>query len=374
MKLKITLSAFLFIFSITAFSQTTVLDSFIYGGIYRNYRIYTPSIYNGNTAVPLVFNLHGYGSSNSDQEIYGDFRPIADTANFILVHPNGTFDGNNKRFWNTFGGSNVDDIGFISALIDTISKIYNIDTNCIYSTGMSNGGFMSYHLACFLSNRIAAIASVTGSMSHAYFNSCMPTKPTPVMQIHGTLDGTVPYLGNFAFVHIDTLVKYWVNFNNCNTSPMYTLLPDVVPTDGCIAEHFVYQNGTNNSSVELYKIISGGHSWPGAPININITNMDFSASKEIWRFFRQYKLNQLNGAEIKTFSDEVKVFPNPSFNSFNVLFNGVDTKKIEVYNSIGALVYSTISNEKVVPLDLKNSGIYFLKISNSKQVVKIIKN
>jgi polyhydroxybutyrate depolymerase len=374
MKFKNTLSAFLLFFSIVANSQTTVLDSFIYGGIYRDYRIYIPAIYNGSKSVPLVFNLHGYGSVNSDQEIYGDFRPIADTANFIIVHPNGTFDGNNKRFWNTFGGSNVDDIGFLSALIDTVSKNYNIDTNGIYSTGMSNGGFMSYHLACFLSNRIAAIASVTGTLTHNYFNSCSPTRPTPTMQIHGTLDGTVPYVGSFAFVHVDTLVNYWVNYNNCNSQPVYTLLPNINTIDGCIAEHYVYQNGTSNSSVELYKIIGGGHSWPGAPVNINITNMDFNASKEIWRFFRQYKLNQLNKVEIKTFSDEVKVFPNPTNNLFRILFENTDTKKIEVYNSLGALVFTSISNQKTLDIHLIISGIYFLKISGSNRVFKIIKN
>ncbi|NUM50197.1 MAG: T9SS type A sorting domain-containing protein [Flavobacteriales bacterium] len=374
MNLKSLLSSFFLLFVLTnMYSQTTVVDSFLYGGISRDYRIYIPSVYNGINPVPLVFNLHGYGSVNSAQEVYGDFRPIADTANFIIVAPNGSFDGSNKRFWNTFGGSSVDDIGFISALIDTVSAYYNIDTTRIYSTGMSNGGFMSYQLACFLGNRITAIASVTGTMTHFYFGTCTPPKPTPVMQIHGTLDATVPYVGNLAFVHVDTLVNFWVNFNNCSPTPIYNLLPDIVPTDGCVAEHYAYQNGTNNSSVELYKIIGGGHSWPGAPVNINITNMDFSASKEIWRFFSQYKLDQLNNINIKIQPNTIRVFPNPSNNTFSVWFNNNETRNINVYNTLGMLVYSISTNDQQITIELEEKGVYFLLPDYNHRAIKMVK-
>ena len=156
----------LFIFSLNAgFSQTTIISGFEMDGLERTYRIYIPEIYNDGYAVPLVLNLHGYGSNGFEQELYGDFRPIADTANFIIVSPDGALDGFGATHWNTFGTSSVDDVNFLSALIDTVASQYNLDHSRIYSTGMSNGGFMSYKLACQLSGRIAAVASVTGTIA-----------------------------------------------------------------------------------------------------------------------------------------------------------------------------------------------------------------
>ncbi|MBE0636928.1 MAG: hypothetical protein IH598_00235 [Bacteroidales bacterium] len=326
-------------FSQGAYSQTIINGSFTYGGIMRTYRLYIPAMYNPATAVPLVFNLHGYGSNNTQQEVYGDFRPIADTAGFIIAHPNGTVDGNGNRFWNTFDNSSVDDLGFLSALIDTISAGYNIDSNRIYSTGMSNGGFMSHDLACFLSPRITAIASVTGSMMWSRLATCNPQHPMPVMQIHGTADATVPYNGNAFFVHIDTLVKYWVNFNNCLPNPQIIQIPDIAPNDGCTAEQHIFGEGDQESSVELFKVLGGGHSWPGAPFNINITNMDFSASVEIWRFFRQFSLDNLTSIQTEQPDQpSFMIYPNPSRGLIHLKFDNDLPKTIVITNSLGQQV------------------------------------
>ncbi len=293
-------------------AQTFVVDSFVAGGIMRTFRVYVPTIYSNTNAVPLILNLHGYTSNAFEQEFYGNFKPIADTANIILVHPNGTLDPNNDQYWNNFDGSTVDDVGFLSALIDTISNRYNIDQNRIYSTGMSNGGFMSYDLACFLSHRIAAIASVTGSMIFTHMASCNPSHPMPVMQVHGTADPTVPYAGNVAMSPIENLVDFWVDFNNCDTNPSFTALPDISTTDGCTAEHYVYSGGTYGSTVEFYKVIGGAHTWPGAIFNIGVTNQDFDASKEIWRFFSQYRLDDLVSIEPSQTIRQSLIYPNPA--------------------------------------------------------------
>jgi polyhydroxybutyrate depolymerase len=145
-------------------SQVTLEDSFMVNGLMRNYFLYVPAINSPQESVPLILNLHGYGSNKLEQLFYGDFRAIADTANFIVAVPNGSMDLTGILSWNTFGIGTVDDVNFISQLIDRINTSYSIDQNRIYSTGMSNGGFMSYELACQLSSRIAAVASVTGSM------------------------------------------------------------------------------------------------------------------------------------------------------------------------------------------------------------------
>jgi polyhydroxybutyrate depolymerase len=365
--------------SLTA--QTNVTDSIISGGIYRSFMVYVPAIYNHTKAVPLVFNLHGLGSNNAQQEFYGEFRPIADTADFILVLPNGTV-GANGRGWNNFAtpGTGVDDLAFLSALIDTIEKRYSIDPYRIYSTGMSNGGFMSYDLACFMNQRFAAIASVSGSMIQLHKSACSPQHPTPVMEIHGTADPVVSYPGNggiVSSVHIDSLVSYWVKYNKCNPVPVVTQLPDINTSDGCTAEHQVFSNGTRGSSVELYKIIGGGHSWPGAAFATSNgpTNKDFNASKEIWRFFSQYKLNNLQtGIEETELSGlEIVLYPNPATLAFqiNISKPGNEAYTLRLYNELGTEVRCSVlhGNGFSVERGSLPAGLYVVQLSGNNQTV-----
>ena len=362
------LFCFCFLFRLNSFSQTSVSGSFLYQSIVRTYRVYIPAIYNPSVAVPLVLNLHGYGSNNSQQEAYGDFRAIADTANFIIVHPNGTLDPNSQRYWNCFGGpSPIDDVGFLSTLIDTISASYTIDQDCIYSTGMSNGGFMSYDLAYLLSNRIAAVASVAGGMVYAHMSACNPIHPTPIMQIHGTADATVLYNGDAYIEPVDSLVKFWVQFNNCNPNPVITNLPDINTTDGCTADHYVYSGGDSAATVEFYKIQGGGHSWPGAILNINITNMDFNASVEIWRFFRQYKLNTLtDGISQHGFEIGLPVYPNPSEGNFTLEFKDASDRTITITDCLGKIVNTFTCSFDRTNFYVEHPGIYFVTVSDGE--------
>lgn len=361
--------------STTVSAQSTITGSFVHGGLTRDYRIYIPAAYTQGTPVPVVFNLHGYGSNMLEQEQYGDFRSIADTANFIIIHPNGTPDGSNELNWNSFGLTTVDDVGFLSRLLDTVMANYSVNPARVYSTGMSNGGFMSYHLACNLSNRITAVASVTGSMTITNMNACSPNHPTPIMQIHGTADGTVPYLGNSFMVAIETLVTNWVNENNCNATPITINVPNSSTTDGCTATHYTYTGGTNGATVEFYKVTGGGHTWPGAPIAIGVTNMDFSASKEIWRFFSQFSLGQLLNVEEQTDNGFFSAYPNPSNGMVTLNFNDNSQKEINVYNNLGQLVLSKVSADQNIELNFANqTGVFLVMVSTEKgqQTKKII--
>lgn len=287
--IRLIFTVFLFLGFFNAIvAQQTIVDTFNFDGYDRDYILYVPEIYDGNSAVPLVINLHGYGSNAQQQILYGDFRPLADEDNFIVVHPNGTFDLSNTRYWNAFANQGaVDDVAFIEKLIDTLSTQYNIDPNRVFSTGMSNGGFMSYKLACELSSKIKKIASVTGTMPTNLSSSCA-APPMPILQIHGTADATVPYNGNAGMTAIEDVIDFWVNLNQCNTTPEFTAFPDINTTDNCTAERYVYSGGTNNTEVILYKILNGGHSWPDAFITIPgyTTNRDINASKAIWEFFK----------------------------------------------------------------------------------------
>ena len=279
---------FLLVLPLFAFSQQTINGSISHGGLQRDYILYVPAIYNASNPTPLVFNFHGYTSNANDQMWYGDFRSIADTVGFIIVHPMGTLDNSGITHWNVgWGGSTVDDIGFTTALIDSLSADYNIEQDRIYSTGMSNGGYFSYHLACNLSTKIAAIASVTGTMSQFTYNNCNPQHPTPVMEIHGTADAVVDYSS------IPNVMDYWVIYNQCDTQSVFTSIPNINTLDGCTAEHFVWKNGLNGVEVEHFKIVGGGHTWAGTAFPSSGTNYDINASTEIWRFFSKYDINGL---------------------------------------------------------------------------------
>ena len=367
------LPAIVLVLSVNFGYTQSVIRSIMHDGIARSYRLYVPSIYDGTEPVPIVFNLHGYTSNANQQEFYGDFRPISDTANFILVHPDGTEDATGTTFWNAFGSptETVDDVGFISALIDTLAANYNVDLNRIYSTGMSNGGFMSYHLACTLSERITAIASVTGAMIDPAFLSCDPVHPTPAMQIHGTADPTVPYNGSTGVLGAFESAEYWVAFNNCNPTPVETAVPDVDMTDMCTADHFVYSGGDAGSSVEFYRVNGGAHTWPGTnPFfsTLGVTNQDFSASVEIWRFFSQYRLNELVGIENGESADGFNVFPNPSNGEMNIRFDNAMDRTIQVQNSLGQTIQEFNSYSKNFSLSLNGSGMFLLTVISEKGI------
>jgi polyhydroxybutyrate depolymerase len=375
MKFLFSLAICLFIF--VAQAQQTINSTITHGGITREYRLYIPAAYNANNAVPLLFNLHGYTSNNAQQEFYGDFRAIADTANFIVCLPNGTFDLSNSRFWNVgFAPSNIDDVGFISTLIDVIGSSYNIDASRVYSTGMSNGGFMSYSLACQLSNRIAAIASVTGTMTLIQQNNCTPSRTVPVMQIHGTDDETVPYVGNANFLHIDTLVKNWVNRNGCTGSPTVTAVPDNDVKDGSTATRFDYDNCQPGGKVAFYKVQNGTHTWPGASFNLGVTNMDFSASLEIWKFFLQHPHPNpaiITSVQNYTSEKELHIFPNPVNNTLYIENANNNIQQIDFFDVSGKQLPVTYNNPNATAdVSMLNKGFYLCQIqfSSGETVVK----
>lgn len=372
------LSIFTLSFLGSVYAQTTTSGSYVFDEQTREYRVYIPAAYDGSTPVPLVFNLHGYGSNNVEQEQYGDFRSIADTANFIIVHPMGLVDLFGSTHWNAFGTSDVDDVGFLSSLIDTIYAAYNIDGNRIYSTGMSNGGFMSHKLACLLSGRIAAIASVTGSITTTEIDACITNHPMPVMQIHGTADETVPYEGNVIFMPVEDVVAHWVSFNECTNEPITTELPDIDPTDGCTVTHYLYEDGLLGSTVEFYKVTNGGHTWPGSAFDIGETTYDFNASKEIWRFFSQYSMIELtSGVAEEEVGFLFDIYPNPSNESVvNLSFSGLEDKLITVTNLVGQVIFQETVSQTNVEINLENQGIYLVTVEAEGQIwtEKIIRN
>jgi polyhydroxybutyrate depolymerase len=389
---KLLIIPFLCLYSlIAAQTASPIKDSILSGGIYRKYTLYVPNMYTANKAVPLVFNIHG-GTGNGDQQMeFGDFRRIADTANFIVVHPTAL---GNPPNWAVGGSiaSGEADRTFLLNLLDTLKLKYTIDASRVYSVGFSQGGIMSYDFACLQNMNFAAIASVSGGISKTTFAACAPTRPTPVMEIHGTSDLIAGYNGTSTllttlppFTHIDTIVNYWVNFNHCDTAAKVFNLANTNTKDNSSVVHYVYSGGDQNANVEFYKVISGGHAWPadtatggtknanGSPMMLGNRNMDFNASKEIWRFFSQYKLLATGISEYTSENkNKVDTFPNPCNGSLTIQLEKAEQINIQLYDLLGALVFEEKRSETKNSIDVKylTYGVYFYSVKNKDGIVK----
>ena len=178
---------------ITSFGQQQINKNLFFDGQNRSYIVYIPASYNANSSTPILFNFHGGGGTSSGfMNNENDMRPISDTAGFIAVYPQAAIDPiDGSNAWLHKTPTTHNDVYFIEAIIDSLSSEFNIDNDRIYACGYSEGGIFSYELGCRLNNRIAAFASVSGSMlTDSYrvsngFGSCSPSHPTAVLLIPG---------------------------------------------------------------------------------------------------------------------------------------------------------------------------------------------
>ena len=275
--------------NLIAQAKGTINGGMTYKEIDREFILYVPSSYDSSSKQPLVFNFHGYGSNANEQMNYGDLRSQADANGFILVHPDALDDISGRSYWN-MGGWSVsihDDLEFIDNLINLLMDKYSINAERIYSMGMSNGGFFSFHLACNLNASFAAIASVTGSMSYETYGDCNARKPTPVLQIHGSIDTVVPYSGIESIMKpVRDVMDYWKVNNGCEDFVLSQ--PELLPGTTSWTEIYLYDNCLNGTqNIHLY-VQGAGHIWPGSIYErIN----DPNSSQKIWEFFSKYDIN-----------------------------------------------------------------------------------
>lgn len=329
-------------------------------GLTREYILHVPASYDGSSPVPLIFNFHGYGSSNIAQIYYTSFNNVADTAGFIVVYPNAVNNSWNVGFEGQFNNG-IDDVGFVEMLIDSLYNRFAIDPARIYSTGMSNGGFFSYRLACELPGRFAAIASVTGTMTDTMRIFCPYTRDFPIMEVHGTNDQTVPYNGNWFMLPIDTVIAFWTTRNGAGS--MQTInFPDVNSSDNSTVEG--YRWGTMGADDEVYhlKVINGGHTWPGGTniSSLGVTNQDIRASGEIWDFFRRHQNPSPVTSISETPEKKLKLFPNPATDYF-VVEGAEQQHRISIINLQGKTVAVLEGKSRFkIPESLVN-GLYLIR-------------
>ncbi len=361
--------AFGLLICLSVFSQTPSYN-ISYGGVTRDFLVHVPAGYTPGQHLPLVFNIHGYGMTAQLEEYYSMMDNTSDANNFIVVYPDGIANAWNVGWVGNYH-SGIDDVGFISKLIDTMSLLYTVDLNRVYACGLSNGGFLSHRLACELGNRIAAIASVAGEFSDSVAYYCNPSRKIPVMMIHGTVDPTVPYSNGFG-IGTEESIAIWLNKNQCSAVNDTINLPDTNITDTATAQRINYRSCAGSTEVLFYKIINGGHTWPNALINTNYgpTCRDFDASAEIWNFFNRYTLTgPLGITEPVQSQAEVKVYPNPFNNLVNIEAPFAVTRA-EVCNTLGQTVIVTENPSGIYALNLQlvKPGVYFLKLEGSNSL------
>lgn len=337
----------------------------------RTFIVHLPTGYTPGQHLPLVINLHGYTSTGGAQELYSQMDQTANTNNFIVCYPDGLNNSWNSGFTLPYNSA-PDDVGFISKVIDTLYSLYSINLQRVYACGMSNGGFQSHRLACDLENRIAAIASVTGTISEVAAFNCTLSRKVPVMHIHGTLDPIVSYYGSTGIKSVDATITFWLGKNGCTNNNSVYNYPNTNTADGSTVERTRYTDCADGTEVVLYKIAGGGHTWPGAAIDIaqyGNTNRDFNASQEIWDFFNRYTLSGPTGIGETKMNDEsaYSVFPNPTTGKLIVTATSLNHPTlISLIDVTGRTVISVKTTVSQNELDLSGltSGVYFVKLES----------
>jgi polyhydroxybutyrate depolymerase len=264
----------------------------------RPFLLYIPESLDTTKPAPLVFFLHGGGGSMNQAKSY-DLQDKADEAGFVLVLPNGTGalrDDGMLATWNAgecCGGArdrDIDDVGYIRAIVQSVGDLLSIDSSRVYATGMSNGGLMSYRLACDAADIFAAIAPVAGTDNTT---ECNPSEPVSVLHIHALDDTHVLYNGGAGedafrdetkvtdFTSVNETINRWIAYNKLPAEPERTLTVLGAYCDS-------YQ-GTSNTEVRLCVTESGGHSWPGSTVGQFLRDKQpsqaINANDVIWDFF-----------------------------------------------------------------------------------------
>lgn len=272
-------------------------------GLSRSYAVHVPPGLEEAASIPVVLAFHGGRSNAAGMVRFCGMNPQADAAGFIAVYPNGTGPAPHLLSWNAGICCNdgpedqrpPDDVYFVLSMLEDLQSRLPVDPGRIFATGMSNGGMLSYRLAAELPDRIAAIASVGGTMGT---KTCRARQPVPVLHIHGTEDHFVPFAGGRGkrspsrteFVSVPDTIDCWRSVNRCAAEPVREQLPPVVD-DGTSIRRELYTAGEGGADVDLYIVEGGGHTWPGQKpplLFLGKSTKNLDANAVIWDFFRRH--------------------------------------------------------------------------------------
>lgn len=283
MKRVLLLSLFVLLASAVTVSAQSISDgSLLYGGYERTYVVYVPASYDGTEPVPLVIALHGGGGFAENMARTTDFNVAADEHGFIVAYPNGVGNG-----WNDGRTAilqiairqRVDDVGFLTELIDELKAQYRIDR--VYMTGISNGGMMTFRYACAMADQLAGFMTVVANLPDPIYNACAPSQPIPAVMVFGEADPLMPFAGGIVgagarrgdygtVVSAEDTISVWTAANGCADASERSALPDSVDDD---AQVTLTTYADCAAPVQVYRIANGGHGWPGdTSLRLRLTN------------------------------------------------------------------------------------------------------
>jgi len=268
-------------------------------GRHRPYELHVPAAALTATGGPLVLQLHGRGIDPLQFDRWTGFRAMADEAGFVLALPSAIAEVWNDGRNPALVQADIDDVGYLLAIIEDVSARLPIDPRRVFVVGMSNGAAMAGRLACEASDRIAGVAQVAGTIGLDLARRSRPSRPVPILQIHGTADSVAPYEGGRRrgvrarlmtirnpagpALGVDAWARFWVAANGALDEPEVTSLP---PDTTIRAWH----GPSPASDVVFYRVEGGGHAWPGCRIwypdvLFGRTTRTFDATRVIWEFF-----------------------------------------------------------------------------------------
>ena len=364
------------LFVLEAKAQYTFFD---HDGITRQYIYYEPTEL--NEQLPLVFVMHGFTGDANDIKNYSKMNDFADQYGFAVCYPRGTVDSGGNRFWNVgyafHQNETVNDVGFLTELAVYLQDTHSLNPDYTFATGMSNGGEMCYMLACQAYDTFKAVAPVAGMILQVILDECDESPAIPIFEIHGSQDNVTPLSGDpnnndgwGAYPSIQSTINYFAEKNEC-TTVVNGLVPNIDTSDNSFIESEKHLNGINENEVWYYKVVGGGHDWPGA-----WGNMDIEAGEEAWLFFQNYIDANLLNTNLSTIEKNIHLYPNPSSHLIQIeTLESLEIIEINLYNTLGVNQKIKLSDE-TIDLSYLNNGIYILIIKTSEgiQTKKIIKN
>ncbi|RYY59806.1 MAG: phospholipase [Chitinophagaceae bacterium] len=277
-----------------------ISDSLMVDGRVRTFLVNLPPNYFESDQFSLVIAMHGGGGSGTQFETSSGLSTKANSAKFIVVYPDGVESPGalKARTWNAGGccafaaETNINDVRFLSQLIDALIAKYKINPKKVYATGHSNGGMMSYRLACEIGGKIAAIAPNACTM--VVQQPCNPARPMPILHMHSALDQNVPYQGgigtNGPSDHynppLDSVFAVWSSKNSC------AVTAQVLVNDSKY-KYTRWSSCSVGSEIRYYLTTDGGHAWPGGLPGSFMGDMpsaNINANDLLWEFFQQFTL------------------------------------------------------------------------------------
>ena len=350
--LKISVLSALLMLCVQLFSQ---IQTFEWQGTQRQYLIKTPSVNRETT--PILYFLHGLGDNITRLDNEFHFQQVADAYNWTVVVPQALNEGYGTM-WNAgLMSSNIDDSGFLMALLDSLAEQYPINLDSVFFTGFSMGGFMTHRMAIEHGDRITACAPVSGLITHSMSN--LSAVPVRMLHIHGTSDPVVGYDGNSQYfggnlgLSVEAILNYWKNANGCVAEPVIDTFPDL-KNDGLRFVRYTYEG---EAELQHIKVIGGNHTW-----YMSEDQYDIGYLTEIHKFFVGDGGGNVGVAEPE--QNTLKLWPNPTSGRLSI--ETETAMSIEVMDVQGRCVgkFALQAGTNKIDLDNLPEGLYFIKGEN----------